>query len=148
MKCSHTGSTDHCDHSLDAGVRCIPGGKDRDKLWIKIIFFVLDECNTTGALRIVSESSPLKGRVEVCIYGVWGTIESTFWDIADARLVCRVLGYSPISKIRDVCVVRGKWYCWIERIDWHWRILLSDISSDLIGADVLITVMCYCNLYP
>lgn len=32
LQCGHTGSTGHCDHSLDAGVRCIPGGKDRDKL--------------------------------------------------------------------------------------------------------------------
>ena len=37
------------------------------------------------------------GRVEICVSGVWGTVcDSTDhgWDVNDARVVCRQLGYN------------------------------------------------------
>ena len=44
-------------------------------------------------MRLAEASVPNVGRVEVFYAGVWGTISSINWDINDAHVVCRQLGY-------------------------------------------------------
>ena len=45
-------------------------------------------------VRLRGSTSPNMGRVEVYYAGIWGSIYGYLWDIRDATVVCRQLGYT------------------------------------------------------
>ena len=63
-------------------------------------------------MQIIRLKGPLKangtGRVEIFIYGQWGTICDDGWDIRDARAACRQLGYpDAVRSLRGGLVPSG-----------------------------------------
>ena len=38
-------------------------------------------------------ATPSEGRVEICLDNYWGTLCNNGWDIRDAMVVCRQLGF-------------------------------------------------------
>ena len=48
---------------------------------------------TAVQVRLVDGSSDREGRVEVFYNGEWGTVCSDFFDVQDAEVICRMVGF-------------------------------------------------------
>ena len=67
-------------------------------LHTKMCFNHSEICND-GDIKLSGSSYSSQGRVDLCINGTWGTICSDYFDINDANVVCRQLGYFPYGML-------------------------------------------------
>lgn len=56
-------------------------------------------------IRLSGGGDPNVGQVQVFIFGRWGSVCSDYWDINDAQVACRQLGYPGAVEIK-----RGDYY--------------------------------------
>ena len=61
-------------------------------------------CPTNGEVRLLEGNSPLEGRVEVCKDSNWNGICDAGWNDADARIICRQLGFSDVGMCLSVVI--------------------------------------------
>jgi len=68
-------------------------------------------------IRLVGGSSPLTGRVEVFYNNQWGTICDDAWDLNDANVVCRQLGFPQASQaFRGAYYGQGSGPIWMDDV--------------------------------
>ena len=71
-----------------------------------------------GSIRLVGGSSSLEGRVEINIHGYWGTVCSSLWDMDDATVVCRQLGYpAALAAHKHAFFGSGSGFIWLDRVE-------------------------------
>ncbi|XP_071796352.1 scavenger receptor cysteine-rich type 1 protein M130-like [Asterias amurensis] len=75
--------------------------------------------SSATSLRLVNGSTDgSSGRLEVNIEGVWGTVCSNSWDMDDARVVCRQLGYpSAVRATRDASFGEGSGFVLLNEVE-------------------------------
>lgn len=56
------------------------------------------------------------GRVEIQYQGVWGTVCDDGWDINDATVVCRQLGFSTVTSAHSSHRVSGMGHIWMDDV--------------------------------
>ncbi|XP_078589313.1 scavenger receptor cysteine-rich type 1 protein M130-like [Branchiostoma floridae x Branchiostoma japonicum] len=94
--CSHNGYRIHdCYHGEDAGVVC-----------------------SEDILRLVGGSSSSEGRVKVYHDGQWGTVCDDGFNINDANVICRQLGYASAVEARpEAAFGVGSGPIWLDNLD-------------------------------
>ena len=76
----------------------------------------LGECST-GSMNLVGPngSNRVMGRVEYCSNGVWGTVNSDGFDVRDAHVACRRLGYQTPRMISNSLFMTTNIYSFLNR---------------------------------
>jgi len=95
--CKHSGcGNNHCTHSGDASVSC---------------------SYSSHSIRLRGGGRNY-GRVEIFDHGVWGTVCDDSWDMNDAKVTCRELGYTgATSAPQSAAYGQGTGYILRDHID-------------------------------
>jgi len=72
---------------------------------------------TDGTIRLLNGSMPWTGRVEIFYGGQWGTVCNDSWDINDANVVCKQLGFPQATQaFGDASHGQGSGPIWMDDV--------------------------------
>lgn len=87
----------HASQQLESFVRLVRWTMLSDLLFVYIFTHAAPVCNDND-VQLVGTDTPTQGRLEVCFYGVWGTVCDDGWTDRNSEVVCRQLGYENSGK--------------------------------------------------
>ena len=86
----------------------------------------------TYIVRLVNGGREFEGRVEVYYNGEWGTVCDDRWDLNDAQVICRELGFG-----RTIAARNGAYYgmsigeIWLDELNCNGtELMIEDCSHD------------------
>ena len=96
---------------------------DDNFMQYRLCLFIIPVFCLTGvvpkvSIRLSGGDNDTEGRVEVYYKNEWGTICDDDWDLQDARVVCRQLGYAQaIGAPRRAAYGEGRGRIWLDNME-------------------------------
>ena len=79
--------------------------------------FICADILPNVTLRLSGGRNDTEGRVEILYNGEWGTICDDFWDLDNARVVCRQLGFrTALGAPTRATFGRGRGPIWLDNV--------------------------------
>lgn len=72
----------------------------------------------TPEVRLAGGDASYQGRVEVFYDGAWGTICHDYWELPEANVVCRQLGFEQaLEALRSAAFGEGSGFIWMDDVN-------------------------------
>lgn len=66
-------------------------------LFINLFIILILDC-ADGDVKLVGGYGAYEGSVQFCFENVWGLVAQSGWNLADAQVICRQLGYETAGR--------------------------------------------------
>ena len=103
-------------------------------------------------IRLINGTFENQGRLEVQVYGLWGTVCHDSWGVQESNVACKQLGYSKALFAHSIILSDSNLPNWLERVHCNGsEEFIWDCDNNGIGpedgctGDEIVYLMCHTN---